>query len=40
LEQLALNTPEYKKFSKETEKLFDGVLSTDKLFESYINWDT
>ena len=40
LEQLALLTPEYKKFSKETEKLFDGVLSTDKLFESYINWDT
>lgn len=40
LEQLALLTPEYKKFSKETEKLFEGVLSTDKLFESYINWDT
>lgn len=40
LEQLALLTPEYKKFSKETEKLFDGVLNTDKLFESYINWDT
>ena len=40
LEQLALLTPEYKKFSKETEKLFDGVLSTEKLFESYVNWDT
>ncbi len=40
LEQLALLTPEYKKFSKETEKLFGGVLSTEKLFESYVNWDT
>ena len=40
LEQLSLLTPEYKKFSKETEKLFDGVLSTEKLFESYVNWDT
>ena len=40
LEQLALNTPEYKKFSKETENLFNGVLNIDELVKQYVNWDT
>ena len=40
LEQLAANTPEYKRFSKETEALFQGDLSTNKLFESYLKWDS
>lgn len=40
LEELSLNTPTYKQFSKDSEKLFEGVLNTDKLFASYINYDT
>ena len=39
LEALGLNTPEYKKFVQETEQLFAGDLSTDKLFESYLTYD-
>lgn len=39
LETLGINTPEYKKFIQETEQLFAGDLSTDKLFESYLTYD-
>jgi hypothetical protein len=40
LEILAENAETYKQFTLDTEKLFGGVLSIDKLFESYINYDT
>lgn len=40
LQELSINTPEYKKFSKESESLFQGALDIDKLFQSYISWDS
>lgn len=40
LEELSANTPEYKKFSKESEELFEGDLNIEELFASYVNWDT
>ena len=40
LANLEALTPEYKKFSKETETLFSGVLNTDQLFASYLNYDS
>lgn len=40
LANLEALTPEYKKFSKDTETLFSGVLNTDQLFASYLNYDS
>ena len=40
LANLEALTPEYKKFSKETETLFSGVLNIDQLFASYLNYDS
>lgn len=40
LANLEALTPEYKKFSKETETLFSGVLNTDQLVASYLNYDS
>lgn len=40
LANLEALTPEYKKFSKETETLFSGILNTDQLFASYLNYDS
>lgn len=40
LEILSENTGIYKQFSLDTKKLFEGVLNINKLFESYINYDT
>lgn len=40
LANLEALTPEYKKFSKDTEALFSGVLNTDQLFTSYLNYDS
>lgn len=40
LANLEALTPEYKKFSKDTEALFNGVLNTDQLFASYLNYDS
>lgn len=40
LANLEALTPEYKKFSKGTEALFSGVLNTDQLFASYLNYDS
>lgn len=40
LEALGALTPEYKKFSKETENLFSGVLDVDKLYASYLTYDS
>lgn len=40
LANLEALTPEYKKFSKDTEALFSGVLNTDQLFASYLNYNS
>lgn len=40
LTNLEALTPEYKKFSKDTEALFSEVLNTDQLFASYLNYDS
>ena len=40
LANLEALTPEYKKFNKDTEALFSGILNTDQLFASYLNYDS